>query len=89
MLSIQVLIERDWLSFGHKFNDRCGNVLSDVKEVAPVFTQFIDATYQLYNQFPYMFQFNEQYLILLHDHVHSCQHGTFVGNCEKERLTLK
>ncbi|XP_011497390.1 PREDICTED: myotubularin-related protein 6 isoform X2 [Ceratosolen solmsi marchali] len=86
----QVLIEKDWLAFGHKFNDRCGFVTNaDGKELAPIFTQFIDAIYQLLQQFPYMFQFNEQYLVTLHDHVHSCQHGTFIGNCEKDRQFLK
>ncbi|OXU28235.1 hypothetical protein TSAR_009646 [Trichomalopsis sarcophagae] len=85
----QVLIEKDWLAFGHKFNDRCGFITVDSKELAPIFTQFIDSTYQLLQQFPYMFQFNEQYLITLHDHVHSCQFGTFIENCEKDRQSLK
>ncbi|XP_014211423.1 myotubularin-related protein 6 [Copidosoma floridanum] len=85
----QVLIEKDWLAFGHKFNDRCGYVTADSKELAPIFTQFIDATYQLSQQYPFMFQFNEQYLITLHDHVQSCQYGTFIGNCEKDRQFYK
>lgn len=85
----QALIEKDWLSFGHKFSDRCGYIISDGKELAPIFTQFIDATYQLLQQYPYMFQFNERFLLALHDHVHSCQYGTFVGNSEKERQNLR
>ncbi|XP_034950014.1 myotubularin-related protein 6 [Chelonus insularis] len=85
----QALIEKDWLAFGHKFSDRCGHVINDPKELAPIFTQFIDATYQLLRQYPYMFQFNEAFLLTLHDHVHSCKHGTFVGNNEKERQLLQ
>ncbi|EZA54228.1 hypothetical protein DMN91_000584 [Ooceraea biroi] len=85
----QALIEKDWLSFGHKFSDRCGYISSDGKELAPIFTQFIDATYQLLQQYPYKFQFNEYFLLTLHDHVHSCQHGTFIGNSEKERQILR
>ncbi|XP_051169352.1 myotubularin-related protein 8 [Leptopilina boulardi] len=85
----QILIEKDWLSFGHKFNDRCGHIISDSKELAPIFTQFIDCTYQLLQQYPYAFQFNEVFLLTLHDHVNSCQYGTFVGNCEKERQKFK
>lgn len=85
----QALIEKDWLSFGHKFSDRCGYISSDGKELAPIFTQFIDATYQLLQQYPYKFQFNEYFLLTLHDHVHSCQHGTFIGNSEKERQMLR
>ena len=37
----QVLIEKEWLSFGHKFTDRCGFIQGDSKEVSPIFTQFI------------------------------------------------
>ncbi|XP_063992253.1 myotubularin-related protein 6 isoform X2 [Diachasmimorpha longicaudata] len=85
----QALVEKDWLAFGHKFTDRCGHVTGDPKELAPIFTQFIDATYQLYRQYPYMFQFNEYFLLTLHDSVHSCEHGTFVGNSERERVLLK
>lgn len=40
-------------------------------------------------QYPCSFEFNELYLIHLHDHAHSCQFGTFIGNCEKDRVDLK
>jgi myotubularin-related protein 6/7/8 len=36
-----------------------------------------------------VFEFNERFLLILHDHVMSCQFGTFVGNCEKDRIDLK
>lgn len=81
----QALIEKDWLIFGHKFTDRCGFTAGDPKEVSPVFTQFIDSTWQVLRQFPQAFQFNSKYLLVIHDHVYSCQFGTFIGNCEKER----
>jgi len=84
---IQALIEKDWLSFGHKFNDRCGHLLGsgDAKEVSPVFTQFLDCLFQMQTQFPQAFEFNESFLLLLHDHVYSCQYGTFLGNNDKQR----
>ncbi|XP_021924454.1 myotubularin-related protein 8 isoform X7 [Zootermopsis nevadensis] len=85
----QALIEKDWLAFGHKFSERCGHVAGDPKEVSPVFTQFIDCTWQLAQQFPGTFQFNERFLLTLHDHVQSCQFGTFIGNCEKDRIDLR
>jgi len=85
----QALIEKDWLTFGHKFSDRCGFIAGDPKEVSPVFTQFLDATWQLMEQFPQAFQFNSKYLVTIHDHVYSCQYGTFIGNCERERRELK
>ena len=85
----QALIEKEWLSFGHKFNDRCGHIQGDNKEMAPVFTQFLDAIWQLSQQFPQHFEFNERFLVALHDHVHSCQFGTFIANSDKERRDLR
>ncbi|XP_054736354.1 myotubularin-related protein 8 isoform X1 [Anastrepha obliqua] len=85
----QALIEKDWLAFGHKFSERCGHVQTDPREVSPIFTQFLDCTWQLMTQRSDAFEFNERFLLILHDHVHSCQFGTFVGNCEKDRLDLK
>lgn len=85
----QCLIEKEWLSFGHKFTDRCGHIqIGDSKEIAPVFTQFIDAVWQITQQFPSEFEFNENYLFTIHDHVYSCQFGNFIGNCEREREAI-
>ncbi|XP_022689536.1 myotubularin-related protein 6-like isoform X2 [Varroa jacobsoni] len=84
----QVLIEKDWLSFGHKFMDRCGFIQGDPKEVAPIFTQFVEGAWQLTQQFPSSFEFNERFLITLHDHVYSAQFGTYIGNCERDRRDL-
>ncbi|KAL3880470.1 hypothetical protein ACJMK2_032706 [Sinanodonta woodiana] len=86
----QALIEKEWLSFGHKFMDRCGHLDSvDPKEISPVFTQFLDGVWQMMQQFPCAFQFNERFLLTIHDHVYSCQFATFIGNCEKDRLDLR
>ncbi|OWF52869.1 myotubularin-related protein 8-like isoform X2 [Mizuhopecten yessoensis] len=86
----QALIEKEWLSFGHKFTDRCGFLGSgDAKEVSPVFTQFVECVWQIMQQFPCAFQFNERFLITIHDHSFSCQFGTFIGNCEKDRVDLR
>lgn len=85
----QALIEKDWLGFGHKFSERCGYTQTDPKEMSPVFTQFLDSTWQLIQQRCDAFEFNERFLLTLHDHVQSCQFGTFIGNCEKDRLDLR
>lgn len=61
----------------------------DHKETAPVFTQLVDAMWQLLRAHPTAFQFSERFLLHLHDHVYSSQFGTFVGNCEKDRVDLK
>ncbi|KAM3935268.1 phosphatidylinositol-3,5-bisphosphate 3-phosphatase MTMR6 [Leptodactylus fuscus] len=84
-----VLIEKDWISFGHKFADRCGQLDSDSKEISPVFTQFLECVWHLTEQFPQAFEFNEAFLLQIHEHVHSCQFGNFIGKCEKEREELR
>ncbi|XP_062506566.1 myotubularin-related protein 8-like isoform X2 [Corticium candelabrum] len=85
----QVLICKEWLAFGHKFTERCGHLDGDGKEISPVFLQFLEVVWQLQCQFPCTFQFNEKLLIDLHEHASSCQFGTFLGNCERERKELE
>ncbi|XP_042637104.1 myotubularin-related protein 6 [Orycteropus afer afer] len=84
-----VLIEKDWISFGHKFSERCGHLDGDPKEVSPVFIQFLECVWHLSEQFPQAFEFNEAFLLQIHEHTHSCQFGNFLGNCQKEREELK
>ncbi|KAM7237961.1 hypothetical protein CapIbe_010919 [Capra ibex] len=84
-----VLIEKDWIAFGHKFSERCGHLDGDPKEVSPVFTQFLECVWHLTEQFPQGFEFNEAFLLQIHEHIHSCQFGNFIGNCQKEREELK
>ncbi|XP_022430219.1 myotubularin-related protein 6 isoform X5 [Neophocaena asiaeorientalis asiaeorientalis] len=84
-----VLIEKDWISFGHKYSERCGHLDGDPKEVSPVFTQFLECVWHLTEQFPQAFEFNEAFLLQIHEHIHSCQFGNFIGNCQKEREELK
>ncbi|XP_054070403.1 myotubularin-related protein 8 isoform X2 [Rissa tridactyla] len=84
-----VLIEKEWIAMGHKFSHRCGHLCGDPKEVSPVFTQFVECVWQLMQQFPCAFEFNERFLLEIHDHVYSCQFGNFLGTCHKEREDLK
>uniref|UniRef100_A0A8C9U0W4 Myotubularin related protein 6 n=1 Tax=Scleropages formosus TaxID=113540 RepID=A0A8C9U0W4_SCLFO len=84
-----VLIEKDWISFGHKFADRCDQLDGDPKEVSPIFTQFLDCVWQLSEQFPQAFQFSEWFLIQIHEHVHSCQFGNFLCNSQRQREELQ
>ena len=53
----QVLVESDWLDFGHKFGDRCGHQenAEDQNEQCPVFLQWLDSVHQLLKQFPCLF----------------------------------
>ncbi|KAF7363665.1 Phosphoinositide 3-phosphatase [Mycena sanguinolenta] len=116
----EILIEKDWLSFGHKFMDRCGHLSSDkffisptemggetssadaakaflasvqnrfasqnhLKETSPVFHQFLESVRQIQRQYPDRFEFNERFLHQVYYHLYSCQFGTFLFNCERER----
>jgi len=116
----QILVEKDWLGFGHRFLDRCGHLSSEkffvtpvenanggsdakqalafltsvqnriisphhIKETSPVFHQFLESVRQIQRQFPQRFEFNERFLHQLYYHLYSCQFGTFLFNCERER----
>lgn len=84
----EVLIEKEWLSFGHKFQQRIGhgdNRHSDADR-SPVFLQFIDCVWQISQQFPNALEFNEHFLITILDHLYSCRFGTFLCNTEGERV---
>lgn len=83
----RVLVEREWLSFGHKFADRCGHgPLSDeLNERCPVFIQWLDCVHQIHRQFPCSFEFSMGYLIKLSQHSNSCLFGTFLCNTVRER----
>ncbi|XP_067938359.1 myotubularin-related protein 2-like [Watersipora subatra] len=87
----QVLIIKEWLEFGHKFAERCGNGPGelDSNEFSPIFLQWLDAVYQLTRQFPTAFEFNELCLVRLVHHTYSRMFGTFLFNNEKERQAEK
>ena len=114
----QILVEKDWVSFGHKFLDRCGHLSSEkffmassdtaasgtevaqaflasvqnriagqshLKEISPVFHQFLECVRQIQRQYPTRFEFNSRFLEQIHYHLYSCQFGTFLFNTERER----
>jgi len=87
----QVLVEKEWLSFGHKFSHRVGH--GDAKhndpDRSPVFLQFIDCVWQITQQFPNAFEFNDYFLSTVIDHLYSCLFGTFLFNSDKERRDNK
>ncbi|XP_034037794.1 myotubularin-related protein 7a [Thalassophryne amazonica] len=83
-----VLIEKDWVSFGHKFAHRCNHLDGDPKEVSPIIDQFLECMWQLMEQFPCAFEFSERFLIIIHSHIYSCQYGNFIGNNQRDRVEL-
>ena len=84
---MQVLVEKEWLDFGHKFADRNGSPFctSDLNERSPIFLQFLDCVHQLLLQFPCNFEFNLSYLVKLAQHTYSNLFGTFLCNSLLER----
>lgn len=152
MQGFAVLVEKDWVSFGHRFWDRCGHASSEkyfttadgygqpdsddedaeeraaavgggfdsqaaanafwgftkqitanfprsgdahggkrgahLKEISPVFHQFLDCVWQIMRQYPKRFEFNELWLLDLFDSLYECKYGTFLYNCEAERNGL-
>uniref|UniRef100_A0A4W6E8G4 phosphatidylinositol-3,5-bisphosphate 3-phosphatase n=1 Tax=Lates calcarifer TaxID=8187 RepID=A0A4W6E8G4_LATCA len=83
----QVLVEKEWISFGHKFAARVGHGDENHanSERSPLFVQFVDCVWQMTRQFPAAFEFNELFLITVLDHLYSCLFGTFLFNSEAER----
>ncbi|KAK4296338.1 hypothetical protein Pmani_031156 [Petrolisthes manimaculis] len=83
-----VVIEKEWLSFGHKFAQRIGHGDDRHQDAdrSPVFLQFVDCVWQVMRQFPHAFQFTEDLLITILDHLYSCLFGTFLYNSERERM---
>ncbi len=89
---LAVLIEKDWCAFGHKFEERFGcynapTVKPD--ERSPVFLQFIECIWQITMQYPAAFEYNEELLVYVADHVQSGQFGNFLTNCFYERHEVR
>jgi len=81
-----VLIEKDWLSFGHQFDLRTGHDNSnDTSQRAPIFHQFIECVWQITQQYPNAFQFNEYLLVFIIDQLYGCRFGTFLYSSDKLR----
>ncbi|KAE9042565.1 Myotubularin-related protein 2 [Phytophthora rubi] len=83
----QVLVEKEWCSFGHQFALRSGHARSDAsnEQRSPVFLLWLDCVWQYIRQYPTECEFNESFLLTLADHVYSCKFGTFMFDCERQR----
>lgn len=84
---IHIFLKKKLDRFGHRFQTRIGhgNKNSEDDQRSPVFVQFVDCVFQLLQQFPCSFEFNEKLLIDMLDALYNCKYGTFLYDCERER----
>nr|XP_020015465.1 myotubularin-related protein 10 [Castor canadensis] len=81
----QSLVQKEWVMAGYQFLDRCNHLKRSEKE-SPLFLLFLDATWQLLEQYPAAFEFSEIYLAVLYDSTRISLFGTFLFNSPHQRV---
>ncbi|XP_071844612.1 myotubularin-related protein 10-like isoform X3 [Apostichopus japonicus] len=87
-LGFQSLVQREWVATGHDFLVRSGHCTESTEDVSPVFLLFLDCVFQLMRQYPMAFEFNDTFLIILWDSLHTCIFDTFIFSNERHRTKV-
>uniref|UniRef100_A0A8C5QZX2 Myotubularin related protein 11 n=1 Tax=Leptobrachium leishanense TaxID=445787 RepID=A0A8C5QZX2_9ANUR len=82
----QSLVQKEWVSAGHPFQQRINLYRDSNKEEAPVFPLFLDCVWQILHQFSAAFEFTESYLIALQDSLYNVFCSSFTHNCQWDRI---
>jgi hypothetical protein len=80
-----LLIEKEWVSFGHQFKHRLGKLTH--KETSPVFLQFLDCVTQIITQYPSEFEFSVGFVEVIAKCTYSGYFQTFRQDSESLRNT--
>ena len=67
---MQTLVDKERLSFGHKFQHRLGHP-DHPNDRSPIFFQFLDCVHQILTQYPTVFEFKLSYLLCIADHLNT------------------
>nr|XP_018912403.1 PREDICTED: myotubularin-related protein 10-B [Bemisia tabaci] len=81
----QSLVQKEWVSMGHPFCIRLGHIYKSNTQQSPIWLLFLDCVWQLLQQYPLEFEFNQIYLTTLWDSSLIPIFETFIFDSEKER----
>ncbi|XP_066577691.1 myotubularin-related protein 11 [Amia ocellicauda] len=81
----QSLVQKEWITAGHKFLSRLNYQRDSDREESPVFLLFLDCVWQLWVQYPSRFEITGDYLLALHDSAHVPLFISFLANSQRER----
>ena len=80
-----LLVEKEWVAFGHRFALRHGLGRLEDSACAPLFLQFLDCVHQVRAQHPAAFEFNDAFLVDLATEAYAGRTGTFLANSALQR----
>ncbi|XP_063722582.1 myotubularin-related protein 13-like isoform X4 [Symsagittifera roscoffensis] len=83
------LVDKEWLSFGHRFKYKTGQFDFPSNGFCPTFLLFLDAVNQALVQHPTEFEFNSFFLQTIAYHHMSNRFSTFLGNSDLDRIKLQ